>query len=107
AGTERGRTACAQPLLAAEIRSVFCMTEPDVASSDATNMQATVVANGNDVIVNGRKWWASGIGHPNAKVAIFIGRTNDDSKDRHLQHTMVLVPLDTEGVHVERMLPVF
>src|SRR6185295_7300120 len=83
------------------------MTEPDVASSDATNMQATVVRKGKDVVVNGHKWWASGLGHPNAKVAIFMGRTQDESKDRHHQHTMVLVPLDAQGVHIERMLPVF
>ncbi len=106
-GTEEQRHKWLRPLLAGEIRSAFCMTEPDVASSDATNMQATVIAKGSDVIVNGHKWWASGIGHPNAKVAIFMGRTNDDSKDRHHQHTMVLVPLDAKGVHIERMLPVF
>jgi alkylation response protein AidB-like acyl-CoA dehydrogenase len=70
-------------------------------------MQATVIAKGSDVIVNGHKWWASGIGHPNAKVAIFMGRTKDDSKDRHHQHTMVLVPLDATGVEIRRMLPVF
>lgn len=95
-----------QPLLAGEIRSAFCMTEPDVASSDATNMQATAIVDGDEVVLNGRKWWSSGIGHPNCKVLIFMGLT-DPSAERHRQHSMVLVPLDTPGVQIERMLPVF
>ncbi|MEX1220610.1 MAG: acyl-CoA dehydrogenase family protein [Idiomarina sp.] len=95
-----------QPLLEGEIRSVFCMTEPDVASSDATNMQATIVADGDDVVVNGRKWWSTGLGHPNAKFAIVMGLT-DEAADRHHQHSMVIVPLDSAGVTVERMLPAF
>src|SRR5262245_32746606 len=106
-GTEEQKRRWLEPLLAGEIRSVFCMTEPEVASSDATNMQATVVQESDELVLSGRKWWASGIGHPNAKVAIFMGRTKDDSKDRHHQHSMVLVPLDAQGVRVERMLPVF
>jgi acyl-CoA dehydrogenase len=106
-GTAEQKQKWLAPLLAGDIRSVFCMTEPDVASSDATNMQATVLPKGAEIVINGRKWWASGIGHPNAKVAIFMGRTKDDSQDRHHQHSMVLVPLDAPGVHIERMLPVF
>jgi acyl-CoA dehydrogenase len=95
------------PLLAGEIRSVFCMTEPDVASSDATNMQATVVVDGDDVVLDGRKWWTSGAGDPRARVAIFMGRTPGDAADRHHQHSMVLVPLDAPGVEIVRMLPVY
>jgi acyl-CoA dehydrogenase len=93
-------------LLAGEIRSVFCMTEPEVASSDATNMAATAIVKDDQIILNGRKWFSSGIGHPNAKVAIFMGLTDPDAH-RYAQHSMVLVPLDTPGVEVLRMLPVF
>ena len=96
-----------RPLLDGEIRSVFCMTEPDVASSDATNMQATAIVEGDEVVLNGRKWWSSGAGDPRARVAIFMGRTPDASRDRHHQHSMVLVPLDAPGVEITRMLPVF
>ncbi|RKH31774.1 acyl-CoA dehydrogenase family protein [Corallococcus sicarius] len=96
-----------KPLLAGDIRSVFCMTEPDAASSDATNMQATAVVDGDSVVLNGRKWWSSGLGHPNAKVAIFMGRTPGTGADRHHQHSMVLVPLDAPGVEIIRMLPVY
>ena len=95
------------PLLAGEIRSVFCMTEPDVASSDATNMQATATVEGDEVVLDGKKWWSSGIGDPRAKVAIFMGRTANPDRDRHSQHSMVLVPLDAKGVNIQRMLPVF
>ncbi|MCQ8895500.1 acyl-CoA dehydrogenase family protein [Limnobacter humi] len=95
------------PLLNGDIRSVFCMTEPDVASSDATNMQATATLQGNTVVIDGRKWWSSGIGDPRAKIAIVMARTADDDKGRHAQHSMVLVPLDTPGVTIHRMLPVF
>jgi acyl-CoA dehydrogenase len=91
------------PLLAGDIRSAFCMTEPDVASSDATNMQATATLDGEEVVLNGRKWWSTGVGHPNCKVAIFMGLT-EPGADRYHQHSMVLVPLDTPGVRVERML---
>jgi alkylation response protein AidB-like acyl-CoA dehydrogenase len=99
-----------KPLLAGEIRSVFCMTEPDVASSDATNMEATAILDGDDVVLDGRKWWSSGIGDPRAKVAIFMARTPDDRTGhagRHNQHSMVLVPLDAPGVEILRMLPVY
>jgi len=95
------------PLLAGEIRSVFCMTEPEVASSDATNLQATAVADGDGIVLDGRKWWSSNLGHPDARIAIFMGRTPDEGKDRHHQHSMVLVPLDAPGITVERMLTVF
>jgi len=94
------------PLLRGEIRSVFCMTEPEVASSDATNMCATITEDGDELVLDGRKWWSSGIGHPNARVAIFMGVSNPDN-DRHHRHSMVLVPLDADGVRIERMLPVF
>ncbi len=94
------------PLLAGEIRSVFCMTEPEVASSDATNMQATIREDGDALVLDGRKWWSTGLGHPNAAFAIFMGLSNPDN-DRHARHSMVLVPLDTPGVRIERMLPCF
>ncbi len=98
------------PLLEGEIRSAFCMTEPDVASSDATNMAATAIVkdgpDGGEVVLNGRKWFSTGIGHPNCRVLIFMGLT-DPSAHKYQQHSMVLVPLDTPGVTVERMLPVF
>ncbi|HXA55226.1 MAG TPA: acyl-CoA dehydrogenase family protein [Solirubrobacteraceae bacterium] len=91
------------PLLDGEIRSAFCMTEPDVASADAANMQATAMLEGDEVVLNGRKWWSTGVGHPNCRVAIFMGLT-DPTADRYHQHSMVAVPLDTPGVKVERML---
>ena len=94
------------PLLRGEIRSVFCMTEPDVASSDATNIHASIVEDGDSLVLNGRKWWSTGLGHPRAKIAIFMGRSNPEN-DRHHQQSMVLVPLDTQGVKIERMLPSF
>ncbi len=94
------------PLLNGEIRSVFCMTEPDVASSDATNMQARIVADGDEVVISGRKWWSTGLGHPQAKFAIVMGLT-DPEAEKHRRHSMVLVPLDTPGVTIERMLPAF
>ena len=105
-GTPEQKEKWLTPLLNGEIRSAFCMTEPEVASSDATNMQATAVMEGNDIVINGKKWWSSGIGHPNCKVIIFMGLT-DASANRHAQHSMVLVPVDTTGVNIERMLPVF
>ena len=94
------------PLLEGSIRSVFCMTEPAVASSDATNMQATIVEDNDEVILNGTKWWSTGIGHPNCKVGIFMG-LSDANASKYLQHTMVIVPLATQGVEIKRMLPVF
>lgn len=106
-GSEAQQEQWLKPLLAGEIRSVFCMTEPDVASSDATNMQGTAVIEGDEIVLNGRKWWSSGLGDPNAKVIIFMAHTPDESKDRHHQHSMVLVPVNAQGVTIERMLPVF
>lgn len=94
------------PLLAGEIRSVFAMTEPDVASSDATNMQATVKTDGDQLVLNGKKWWTTGLGHPNAKVAIFMGLSNPQ-QDKHNQHSMVIVPLDTVGIEIKRMLSAY
>ena len=106
-GSEQQKQQWLMPLLEGKIRSVFCMTEPAVASSDATNMQATAVVDGDEIVLNGRKWWSSGLGDPNAKIIIFMAHTPDESKDRHHQHSMVLVPVDTAGVKIERMLPVF
>ena len=106
-GSDEQKERWLKPLLAGEIRSVFCMTEPDVASSDATNMQATAIVEGDEIVLNGKKWWTSGIGDPRAKVAIFMAHTPNAAADRHHQHSMVLVPLDTKGVTIKRMLPVF
>lgn len=94
------------PLLAGEIRSAFCMTEPDVASSDATNMQATALIDGDHVVLNGRKWWSSGTGHPHCRMLIFMG-ISDCSASKYKRHSMVLVPLETPGVKIERMVQVF
>jgi alkylation response protein AidB-like acyl-CoA dehydrogenase len=94
------------PLLDGEIRSGFAMTEPAVASSDATNMQATAALEGDEVVINGQKWWTSGIGDPRCKFLVFMGVT-DPEADRHQRHSMVLVPMDTPGVKILRMVPVF
>ncbi len=104
-GTEEQRREWLEPLLDGRIRSAFTMTEPGVASSDATNMEATAVLDGDEVVINGRKWWSTGIGHPDCKVLVFMGLTDPDA-DRHHRHSMVLVPKDTPGVRVERMLSV-
>ncbi|MDX1705681.1 acyl-CoA dehydrogenase family protein [Pseudidiomarina sp.] len=105
-GTSEQQEQWLKPLLKGEIRSVFCMTEPDVASSDATNMQASIVADGDEVVIRGRKWWSTGLGHPDARFAIVMGLT-DAGAAKHQRHSMVLVPLDAEGVVIERMLPAF
>jgi len=105
-GSDEQKARWLAPLLDGAVRSVFCMTEPDVASSDATNMRATAVVDGDAIVLNGRKWWSSGIGDPLARVAIFMALTPDPSKGRREQHSMVLVPLDTPGITIERMLPV-
>jgi acyl-CoA dehydrogenase len=104
-GTDEQRRQWLEPLLEARIRSAFTMTEPDVASSDATNMAATAVLDGDEVVVNGRKWWSTGVGHPDCAIFVFMGLTDPDA-DRHSRHTMVLVPRDTPGVTIERMLSV-
>ena len=93
-------------LLAGEIRSAFCMTEPDVASSDATNMRATAVIQGDEVVLNGRKWWSTGIGHPHCAFVIFMG-LSDPQAVAHQRHSMVLCPLDAPGLKIERMLSAF
>ena len=95
-----------KPLMAGEIRSAFLMTEPQVASSDATNIETSIVRDGGGYVVNGRKWWSSGVGDPRCKVAIVMGKT-DPSAPRHAQQSQILVPLDAPGVEVVRMLPVF
>jgi acyl-CoA dehydrogenase len=92
------------PLLDGRIRSGFAMTEPAVASSDATNMAATARIDGDEVVINGRKWFTTGVGHPDCRILVFMGLT-DPEADRHHRHTMVLVPIDTPGVEVERLLP--
>jgi acyl-CoA dehydrogenase len=102
-GSDAQRAEWLEPLLDGRIRSAFGMTEPGVASSDATTMEATAIVDGDEVVVNGRKWWTTGIGHSDCKVVIFMGLTDPDA-DRHHRHTMVLVPLDAPGVKVERML---
>src|SRR5581483_5596767 len=96
-----------EPLLAGEIRSGFAMTEPAVASSDATNIQASIVRQGDHYVINAHKWWTSGANDPRCKVLIFMGKTDPDSPDRHRQQSMLVVPVDTPGVKVVRHLPVF
>ena len=95
-----------KPLLDGEIRSCFCMTEPDVASSDATNIQSRIERDGDEYVINGRKWWSTGAGNRRCKISIFMGKTDPEAK-RHEQQSMILVPLDTPGVEVERTLSVY
>jgi len=106
-GTEEQKKQWLEPLLDGTIRSAFAMTEPDVASSDATNIQASIVRDGEDYLINGRKWWTSGIGDPRCSVLIFMGKTDPAHADRHKQQSMILVPRHAPGVKVVRMLDVF
>ncbi len=105
-GTPEQKEKWLKPLLAGEIRSCFAMTEPGVASSDATNISASIVRDGEEYVVNGRKWWTSGAGDPRCKIAIFMGKT-DPAAAAHKQQSMILVPLDTPGVKIVRLLSVF
>ena len=105
-GTTEQKEKWLKPLLEGEIRSCFAMTEPEVASSDATNIRASIVRDGDEYVINGRKWWTSGAGDPRCKVAIFMGKTNA-SAAVHIQQSMILVPLDTPGVKIVRLLSVF
>ncbi len=105
-GTMEQKAQWLAPLLNGEIRSCFGMTEPDVASSDATNIQSSIVRDGDSYIINGRKWWTSGAGDPRCKICIFMGKT-DPTAEKHKQQSMILVPMDTPGVTIRRMLNVF
>jgi acyl-CoA dehydrogenase len=105
-GSEAQKREWLQPLLEGKIRSAFAMTEPAVASSDATNIQAAIVREGDDYVLNGRKWWTSGAGDPRCAIYIFMGKT-DPNAAKHLQQSMILVPRDTPGVRIVRPLPVF
>src|SRR3954449_9078162 len=107
-GDEAQRREWLEPLLDGRMRSAFTMTEPEVASSDATNMEATAVVSGDEVVVNGRKWWSTGVGHPDCRILVFMGLSTpsgaEPDADRHRRHTMVLVPRDAPGVKGERLL---
>jgi acyl-CoA dehydrogenase len=105
-GTPEQQQRWLRPLLDGEMRSCFCMTEPAVASSDATNIQARIIRDGDEYVVSGRKWWSSGAGDPRCKIAIVMGKS-DPAAPRHAQQSMILVPLDTHGVTIERTLSVF
>jgi len=105
-GTAEHKEQWLKPLLAGEIRSCFAMTEPQVASSDATNIESSIGREGNEYVINGRKWWSSGAGDPRCKIAIFMGKT-DPQAPKHKQQSMILVPMDAPGVKIERMLSVY
>jgi acyl-CoA dehydrogenase len=105
-GSEAQRKQWLEPLLAGKMRSCFAMTEPDVASSDATNIKSRIERKGDDYVINGHKWWISGAGDPRCRIAIFMGKS-DPGAERHKQQSMILVPMDTPGVTIRRMLPVF
>jgi acyl-CoA dehydrogenase len=105
-GTPEQQEKWLKPLLAGEIRSCFSMTEKAVASSDATNIEASIKRDGDDYVINGTKWWSSGGGDPRCKISIFMGKT-DPSAAKHKQQSMILVPLDTPGIKIDRMLRVF
>ena len=105
-GTKKQKEQWLKPLMNGEIRSAFLMTEPAVASSDATNIETSIKRDGDEYVVNGRKWWSSGVGDPRCKIAIVMGKTDPEAK-RHQQQSQILVPIDAKGVNVVRMLPVF
>lgn len=105
-GTRAHKDRWLRPLMNGEIRSAFLMTEPEVASSDATNIRTSMVRDGDHYVINGRKWWSSGVGDPRCSVAIVMGQTNPEAS-RHAQQSMILVPMDAPGVRIERMLSVF
>ena len=105
-GTDAHKQQWLEPLLNGEIRSCFAMTEPAVASSDATNIESSIDRDGDEYVINGRKWWTSGAGDPRCKIAIFMGKT-DPTAHRHKQQSMILVPMDTPGVKIERLLTVY
>lgn len=105
-GSDSQKERWLKPLLEGKIKSVFCMTEPDVASSDATNIETSIEPDGDEIKIHGKKWWTTGLGHPDASIAIVMGKTKG-SDDKHRQHSMVLVPLDTPGVEIKRMLTTF
>ncbi len=106
-GTPEQKTQWLTPLLNGEIRSCFAMTEPAVASSDATNIESSIERDGDEYVINGRKWWSSGAGDPRCKIYIFMGKTDPTNADKYKQQSMILVPSDTPGITIERMLTVF
>ncbi len=106
-GTDAQKKQWLEPLLQGKIRSAFAMTEPKVASSDATNIEASIVRDGEEYVINGHKWWTSGIGDPRCKILIFMGKTSPKHPDKYRQQSMILVPRDTPGIKVLRMLTVF
>ena len=106
-GTEEQKKQWLEPLLNGDIRSCFAMTEPAVASSDATNIESSIVRDGDEYVINGRKWWSSGANDPRCKVFIFMGKSDPDNANRHQQQSMIIIPRDTEGVRILRHLPVF
>ncbi|XP_005863640.1 PREDICTED: acyl-CoA dehydrogenase family member 11 isoform X1 [Myotis brandtii] len=106
-GDEKQKQQWLEPLLQGSIASCFCMTEPDVASSDATNIECSIQRDGDSYVVNGKKWWSSGAGNPKCKIAIVMGRTKNATTPRHKQHSMILVPINTPGVEIIRPLSVF
>jgi acyl-CoA dehydrogenase len=106
-GTEEHKKQWLQPLLEGKIRSAFAMTEPKVASSDATNIESSIVRDGDEYVINGHKWWTSGIGDPRCKVLIFMGKTDPKNPDKYKQQSMIIVPRDGKGITIKRMLTVF